>query len=283
MPRRSLLFAPGDDPRKLNKAVQSNADVVILELEDGVALDRKALARSTVREAATALDFGRRDKLIRVNDVTTPFFEGDVRETIDARPDGYVLPKVESPADVQRMCNLMDEAEARNGWSAGSIGLIVMIETPRGILNLREICESTPRLRAIIFGADDYASYIGAIRTRAATEVLYARGAVVNACGAYGLHAIDMVFTDLNDAAGLEQECALGRQLGFAGKQVIHPKQIDTVNRCFAPSEEEVAWARRVVDGFRASHGSAFALDGKMIDLPVMRQAERVLAQIDSL
>lgn len=283
MPRRSCLFAPGDDLRKLSKAAQSNADAVILELEDGVALDRKAIARQTVREAATSLDFGRREKLIRVNDVTTPFFEDDVRETITVKPAGFVLPKVESAEDVRHICNMIDEAEKARGWSAGDIGLIIMIETPRGILNLRDICEASPRLSAIIFGADDYAARIGAIRTHAASEVMFARGAVVNACGAYGLQAIDMVFIDFNDAAGLERECLQGRQMGFAGKQVIHPQQIDIVNRCFSPSEAEVAWARRVVDGFRASAGRAFALDGKMIDLPVVRQAERVLLQTPDL
>lgn len=286
MPRRSLLFAPGDDLRKLGKAAQSSADAVILELEDGVASDRKAIARQTVREAAAALDFGRREKLIRVNDVATPFFEADVRETIGTRPDGFVLPKVESAGDVRRICNLIDVAERERGWPAGGIGLIILIETPRGILNLREICEADARLRAIIFGAEDYASFIGARRTREASEVLFARSAVVNACGAFNLQPIDMVFIDFNDAAGLEQECMRGRQLGFAGKQVIHPKQIEIVNRCFTPSAEEITWARRVVDAFRASqhagHG-AFALDGKMIDLPVVRQAERILAQVDEM
>ncbi len=286
MPRRSLLFAPGDDLRKLGKAAQSSADAVILELEDGVASDRKAIARQTVREAAAALDFGRREKLIRVNDVATPFFEADVRETIGTRPDGFVLPKVESAGDVRRICNLIDVAERERGWPAGGIGLIILIETPRGILNLREICEADARLRAIIFGAEDYASFIGARRTREASEVLFARSAVVNACGAFNLQPIDMVFIDFNDAAGLEQECMRGRQLGFAGKQVIHPKQIEIVNRCFTPSAEEITWARRVMDAFRASQHAgrgAFALDGKMIDLPVVRQAERILAQVDEM
>ncbi len=286
MPRRSLLFAPGDDLRKLGKAAQSSADAVILELEDGVASDRKAIARQTVREAAAALDFGRREKLIRVNDVATPFFEADVRETIGTRPDGFVLPKVESAGDVRRICNLIDVAERERGWPAGGIGLIILIETPRGILNLREICEADARLRAIIFGAEDYASFIGARRTREASEVLFARSAVVNACGAFNLQPIDMVFIDFNDAAGLEQECMRGRQLGFAGKQVIHPKQIEIVNRCFTPSAEEITWARRVIDAFRASQHAgrgAFALDGKMIDLPVVRQAERILAQVDEM
>lgn len=286
MPRRSLLFAPGDDLRKLGKAAQSSADAVILELEDGVASDRKAIARQTVREAAAALDFGRREKLIRVNDVATPFFEADVRETIGTRPDGFVLPKVESAGDVRRICNLIDVAERERGWPAGGIDLIILIETPRGILNLREICEADARLRAIIFGAEDYASFIGARRTREASEVLFARSAVVNACGAFNLQPIDMVFIDFNDAAGLEQECMRGRQLGFAGKQVIHPKQIEIVNRCFTPSAEEITWARRVMDAFRASQHAgrgAFALDGKMIDLPVVRQAERILAQVDEM
>lgn len=270
--------------RKLSKAAQSNADAVILELEDGVAHDRKAIARQTVREAATALDFGRRERLIRVNDVTTPFFEDDVRETIDARPAGYVLPKVESAEDVWRICGLIDEAEAQRGWPAGQISLIILIETPRGILNLREICEAERRLKAIIFGAEDYASFIGAKRTREATEVLFARSAIVNACGAYGLQPIDMVFIDFNDDAGLAQECQQGRQLGFLGKQIIHPRQIDIVNRCFSPDEAEIAWARRVVEGFQASRlegRGAFALDGQMIDLPVVRQAERILSQIN--
>ncbi len=286
MPRRSLLFAPGDDLRKLGKAAQSSADAVILELEDGVASDRKAIARQTVREAAAALDFGRREKLIRVNDVATPFFEADVRETIGTRPDGFVLPKVESAGDVRRICNLIDVAERERGWPAGGIGLIILIETPRGILNLREICEADARLRAIIFGAEDYASFIGARRTREASEVLFARSAVVNACGAFNLQPIDMVFIDFNDAAGLEQECMRGRQLGFAGKQVIHPKQIEIVNRCFTPSAEEITWARRVIDAFHASQHAgrgAFALDGKMIDLPVVRQAERILAQVNEM
>jgi citrate lyase beta subunit len=281
-PRRSLLFAPGDDARKLAKAAQSNADCVILELEDGVALNRKAIARETVRDAAEMLDFGQRERLIRVNGVDTPFFEDDLRGTIDARPDGYVLPKVEGAADVQRLCRILDAAERERGWPAGGIGMIILVESPRGVLNLREICEADARLQAVIFGAEDYASLVGARRTREATEVLFARSAVVNACGAFGLRAIDMVFIDFNDDTGLEQECLRGRQLGFAGKQVIHPRQIDIVNRCFSPSESEIAWARRVVEGFRASqaegHG-AFALDGKMIDLPVVRQAERILRQ----
>jgi citrate lyase beta subunit len=283
---RSLLFAPGDDVRKLNKAALSNADAVILEMEDGVALDRKIVARQTIREAALSIDFGRRARFIRVNGVTTPFFHEDVLHTVDAHPDAYILPKAEREADVWRICELLDEAEQRRGWPAGGIGLILMIETPQGILNLREICNANTRLKALIFGAEDYASFIGATRTREATEVLFARSAVVNACGAFGLQAIDMVFIDFNDDAGLEHECMAGKQFGFTGKQVIHPRQIDIVNRCYSPSEAEIAWARRVIDGFKASQSDgrgAFALDGKMIDMPVVRQAERILAQLTKM
>ncbi len=285
-PRRSLLFAPGDDLRKLSKAARCNADCVILELEDGVAPNRKADARQTVIETLRTVDFGRRERLIRVNGTATPFFEADLRQTIGAHPDGYVLPKVESADEIKRISDFLGAAEREYGWEPESIALLILIESPRGLLNLREICEADSRLRAIFFGAEDYANLVGAQRTREATEVLFARSAVVNACGAFGLQPIDMVFIDFNDDAGLEAECKLGRGLGFVGKQVIHPRQIDIVNNTFSPSEAELAWARRVVEGFArsaAQGAGAFALDGKMIDMPIARQAERILAMADSL
>jgi citrate lyase beta subunit len=283
--RRSLLFAPGDDLRKITKASQCNADGVILELEDGVALNRKAEARKTIVDAIRILDFGKRERLIRVNGTTTSFFEDDLRETIEARPDTYILPKVEQASEVRRINDLIEHAERERGWSVGGIGLIVLVESPLGILNLREICEATSRLQAIIFGAEDYASFVGAKRTRSSIEVLYARSAVVNACAAFGLQALDMVHIDFNDLNALEEECLFGRQLGYTGKQVIHPKQIDTVNRCFSPTESEIAFARNLIQAFEKHQiegAGAFAYEGKMIDMPIVRQAQNILASADS-
>jgi citrate lyase beta subunit len=283
--RRSLLFAPGDDLRKITKASQSNADCVILELEDGVALNKKADARKTICEAMRTIDFGKRERLIRVNGTTTPLFDDDLRDTVDTKPDAYILPKAESADDVRRVSDFLELAESKRGWQLGGIGLIVIVETPLGILNLREICEATPRLQAIIFGAEDYAGFVGAKRTQSSIEVLYARSALVNACAAFGLQAIDMVNIDIHNLEALEEECLFGRQLGYSGKMVIHPKQIDIVNRCFSPTSEEIDFARRLVAAFehhQTNGAGAFNYEGKMIDMPVVRQAQNVLASVAS-
>lgn len=277
-PRRSLLFAPGDDVRKLIKAAASAADSVILELEDGVAPERKPLAREQMVEILRQVDFGARERLVRVNAVDSPWFEADLTMALTARPDGLVLPKVERAGDVAAVDQALAEAERVHGLPERALALLILIETPRGLIHAAELCAASSRLQAVIFGAEDYAGAAGAERTPAATEVLYARSHVVAVCGAFDLQPIDMVFIDFNDAAGLEAECRAGRQLGFVGKQVIHPRQLETVNAAFSPTPAQIAWAERVVAGFRAAAGGAFALEGKMIDAPVVRQAERILA-----
>jgi citrate lyase beta subunit len=272
------LFAPGDDVRKLIKAAASAADSVILELEDGVAPERKPLAREQMVEILRQVDFGARERLVRVNAVDSPWFEADLTMALTARPDGLVLPKVERAGDVAAVDQALAEAERVHGLPERALALLILIETPRGLIHAAELCAASSRLQAVIFGAEDYAGAAGAERTPAATEVLYARSHVVAVCGAFDLQPIDMVFIDFNDAAGLEAECRAGRQLGFVGKQVIHPRQLETVNAAFSPTPAQIAWAERVVAGFRAAAGGAFALEGKMIDAPVVRQAERILA-----
>jgi citrate lyase beta subunit len=158
--------------------------------------------------------------------------------------------------------------------------LLVGVETAKGILNLEEIAEADPRLEAIIFGAEDFAASVGATRTKEATEVLYARSAVVTACAANDLQAIDMVFIDFRDVEGLRLEAEQGARLGFSGKQIIHPNQVTPVQEAFTPSAEAIEYARRVVEAFTASQKEgkgAFALDGKMIDMPLLKNAQKVL------
>lgn len=281
-PRRSLLYVPGDSLRKVTKASSLPADTLILDLEDGVALSQKEAARLTVRQALREVDFGPRERLVRINNVNGPLAQLDLTITIEARPDGYVVPKVESAEDLLAVSHFVDEQERLNGWPAGHIRLLAMIETARAIMNLREIAQATPRLDALIFGAEDFAASIGAIRTRENGELFYARSALITAAGAYDLQAIDLVFVGLDDPAGLEAECRQGRHLGFVGKTVIHPGQIEITNRIFAPDAEEVAAARRLVDAF-AQHQQAgtgaFAYAGKMVDMPVIRLAQRLLAR----
>ncbi|MCS6846849.1 MAG: CoA ester lyase [Anaerolineae bacterium] len=280
--RRSLLFMPGDSARKIEKAAQLDADSVVMDLEDAVAPANKALARQTTRAALQTMDFGRRERLVRTNAWQTPFFADDVAETIAGRPDGYVIPKVHSAEDLAAARDLIAAQARQHGVEAGAIALLAIIETAKGVMNLREIAQLGPPLQALIFGADDLAADIGAVRTPSSIEVLYARSAVVIAAAANGLQAIDIVFFDLNDLAGLEEECRFGRQLGYTGKMVIHPRQLEIVNRAFAPSPEEIARAQRIVQAAReqaAAGLGAFALDGRMVDGPIIKQAENVLAR----
>jgi citrate lyase beta subunit len=280
--RRAPLFTPGDSDRKIAKAAATGADAVVLDLEDGVAPDRKAHGRKVVAEALAGLDFGESERLVRINAVGSGLEEEDLRATLDARPDGYVLPKVESAEAVRQVsCWLAAEEKAR-GWPEQGVVLLALIETAGGIVRLPEIAGSDGRLAALMFGAEDYAASVGAVRTREGIEVLYARSAVVAAAAAAGLDAIDTLFTDFADDEGLRRDARFARQLGYAGKLAIHPRQVPIIHEALTPTGEEIAQARRLLDAYRAHLGAgrgAFALDGKMVDMPMVRAAERVLAR----
>ena len=278
--RRSLLFMPGDSMRKIEKAANWEVDTVIMDLEDGVAQKRKAEARQTIAQALVTLDFGPRERLVRVNHVSTGLVEDEIAATVAGRPDGYIVPKVEDASELRSVDRLVSDAERAHHLSKGSTRLFAMIETALGIVNLREIARATSRLDGLIFGAEDLAGDIGCLRTKAAWEVFYARSAVVTAAAAYRLQAFDMVYPDFNDPAGLEEESRFARQLGFTGKTCIHPNQTPVVNRAFSPSPAEVEQAQRLVQAFaeqQAAGSGAFTFEGKMVDMPMLRAAEKVL------
>lgn len=282
--RRALLFIPGDDPKKIRKGAGLGADTVILDIEDGVALSNKAAARQTIFDALTdeALDFGRTERLVRVNPASTGWQAEDVAATITARPDGYVLPKAERADEVQRLADAIAEGERRAGIEPGTCKLIAIIETALGVVNLREIAASHPRLVGLMFGAEDLAGSIGAVRTPEGLEIAYARSAVVLHAAAYGLQAVDMVYTDFQDLDGLRRETRTAIQMGFTGKTAIHPAQVRVIEEAFTPSDEEVARARQIVRHFemqQADGTGVFAYEGKMVDMPMLRQAQRVLAR----
>jgi citrate lyase beta subunit len=284
-----MLYMPGDSLRKISKAAQLEVDSIVMDLEDGVAFNQKDEARRVSVEALGTLDFGRSERLIRLNpplsretDRATDLFLADFNNTIDAHPDGYVIPKVETARQIQIVEHHLDEAERRHGWPAGSIRLLALVETALGVMNLAGVAQASPRLAALMFGAEDLAGDLGAQRTRAGWEVFYARSAVVTAAAAFGLQAIDMVFVDLQDLEGLAAEATLARQMGYEGKMAIHPRQVEVLNRVFAPSPDEIERARRLVEAHAAHQAAgtgAFELGGKMVDLPVVRAAERVLAK----
>ena len=280
--RKSLLFLPGDSTRKIEKATQLPVDSVIMDLEDAVAVSQKDAARQIVVDALGNHNFGNRERLVRLNAGDTPFFQYDLEAVSVARPDGLVIPKVEGALELIEADEYLTEIERHNNWPLLSIRLLVIVETALGIMNLGEIATATPRLDALMFGAEDLAGDIGATRTRSGWEVLYARSAVVTTAAAYGLQAIDTVFVDLTDLAALEEDCTFAQQMGYIGKMAIHPNQVDVINSVFMPSDKDIAHAQRLITTFEAHQkagAGVFELDGKMVDMPMVRAAHRVLAR----
>ncbi len=280
-PRRSLLYVPGDDWRKITKAATLGVDCVCLDMEDGVALNRKDAARTIIPKALAELDFGRAERLVRINAIGSGLEEEDLRAALQVLPDGIVIPKVESPEQLDWAEKRLAEEEHRRGLPPGALRLWIGIETPRAILNLAQLA-AHPRLEALIFGSEDLAAALGATRTPQAWEVFYARSAVVLAAAAFGLQAIDMVSIELQDMERVRAEAIFGAQMGYSGKQIIHPNQVAPVHEAFTPSAEAVAQAQRVIEAYEAhlrEGKGAFALDGKMIDLPLVKAARNVLAR----
>ena len=277
--RRALLYMPGDDRRKIEKALTLGVDCICMDMEDGVAVNRKAEARAAIAKALQELDFGQSEKLARINSVGTGWERDDIDAVLPFHPDGIVIPKIESLEQVEWGSKIIEAAELQYGWPLKSIRMLVGVETAKGILNLKEIA-SHPRLDGIIFGGEDFAASIGARRTRDASELMYARQAVVTACAAFGLQAIDIVYIDFKDAEGLRAEAEQGAGFGFSGKQVIHPNQVKVTQEAFTPSDKMIEEARRIVETFEASQKEgkgAYALDGKMIDMPLLKNAQKVL------
>ncbi|HEX5941654.1 MAG TPA: CoA ester lyase [Anaerolineales bacterium] len=278
--RRALLYMPGDDRRKIEKATTLGVDCVCMDMEDGVAITQKSEARAVIAEAMKQLDFGGSERCIRINSVGSGLEKYDLAAAVATNPDAVVVPKVETAQQVRAISEYIEVYERSSRMPLGSIRMLVGVETAKGILNLKEIAEADRRLEAIIFGAEDYAASIGATRTREATEVLYARSAVITACAANDMQAIDMVYIDFRDIEGLRLEAQQGAALGFSGKQIIHPNQVAPVQEAFTPSAEAIEYAQRVVEAFTTSQKEgrgAFALDGKMIDMPLLKNAQKVL------
>jgi citrate lyase beta subunit len=277
--RRALLYMPGNDWKKITKALTLSVDCICMDMEDGVALNRKPEARATIAKALQELDFDASEKLVRVNAVGSGLEQDDIEAVLPHRSDGIVIPKVESLDQIEWGDEIIEKAELDNGWPVNSIRMLVGIETAKGILNLKKIA-SHPRLDGVIFGGEDFAASIGATRTEDSIELLYARQAVVTACAAYGLQAIDIVTIDFRNLERVRREAEFGAGLGFSGKQIIHPNQVTPVQEAFTPDDESITLAKRVVEAFESHQKEGkgvFALDGQMIDMPLVKNAQKVL------
>lgn len=282
--RRAILYMPGDNWKMITKSITLGVDSICMDMEDGTAVNKKVEARETIAKALQELDFGSSEKLARINSVGSGWEKEDIEAVLPYQPDGIVIPKVESYDQVEWASKIIESAELKKGWKVNSIRILIGIETAKGILNLKEIA-AHPRLDAMIFGGEDFATSIGATRTKDAIELLYARQAVIVACAAYDLQAIDIVTIDYKDMEMLKAESEFGAGLGFSGKQIIHPNQVSAVQEAFTPSDEEIAHAKRIVETFESNQKEgkgAYALDGKMIDMPLLKNAQKVLVRAKS-
>jgi citrate lyase subunit beta / citryl-CoA lyase len=281
---RSPLFAPGDSERKMTKAIASAADAIILDLEDSVAAPAKPTARAMVPEVVRA--HPGRALIVRVNPRSTPWYLEDLAAIIPARPAAVMLPKCSGPDDLIALDHHLEVLEAAAGARVGSVGVVAIVtETAASVFTLGAYAGAASRLLAICFGAEDLSADLG-ISPRYPdgaypAPVVLARAQVLVAAGALGVPAIDTPYPDHGDPIGLRREADAAAADGFAGKILIHPAQIDPVNAAFTPSAEQVRWAERVRDAFAANpDAGVFALDGKMIDRPHYKLAQRILAAV---
>lgn len=282
--RRALLFCPGTERRKIEKAAELDVDAVIIDLEDAAALTRKDDARETTVGALDDLDFGRSERVVRINPVGSGFEEDDLARLRDGRtpPDAIMLPKTERADHLTWLADRLAGIEKHHGIPLRSTHVLALIETALGVVNLREIAFAHERVDALVFGAEDLCGDIGATRTAAGVEVAWAKQALVVHAAAAGRQAIDTPYVALGDVSGLVTDTRAGLELGYTGRLAIHPRQVDPIVGVFTPTAEEIAAAKRLIaahDEHQAAGRGVFELDGKMVDMPMVRSAERVLTR----
>ncbi|MFN8633660.1 MAG: CoA ester lyase [Chloroflexota bacterium] len=279
---RSLLFVPGHRARFYEKLAEFRPDAVIVDLEDAVPPAEKPLARSMVHERLGTPLLAGLQVFVRVNAVDTPYFRDDVRGVVATGLDGIFLPKASTAEQLHEANMLLAQAELRVGVPMGAVRIVPIVESVRGALNARDLATAAPRVMALAFGAEDFSLDLGVERSRDGIETLYPRAQVALAAHDGGKLAIDTPWTAIDDPDGLLRETRQGRQLGYVAKQAIHPSQIASIHQVFTPTADEVAWAKRVIEAYDEAIGrgtGAINLDGKLIDVPMVARARRVLEQ----
>ena len=278
--RRAMMFMPGNNPAMLQNAGMYGADTVIFDVEDAVAVSEKDAARQLVHNAIKRLQYPC-EVAVRINHIQTPFGLDDLKVILPAKPDLIRLPKAETGQDIKIIDEIIGEAEAKYGFAAGSIGMMAAIETAKGLMHAYEIATASPRMVALAIGGEDFVADLKTSRSREGWELFVARSQLLLAARAAGIQAIDSVFANANDDEGFLAETRLIKELGFDGKSVINPRQVRMAQEVFTPSEKEIKNAERVLAAYKEAlerKSGVVALDGKMIDTPIVTRAERVLA-----
>ena len=280
--RRSMLYVPGNMPGMLQNIPVFEADGVMIDLEDAVPLMEKDSARLLTRNFLSAYKERNKEMFVRINALDTPYAADDLREILPALPDGIRLPKADNPEIVERLDTLLTEGEERLGLTIGHFKIIPSIESAQGVLNCVETARASKRLVALAFGAEDYTASMEINRTKTGEELFSARTQVVWAAKAAGVQAIDSIFSDVNDMEALRAETLLIKRLGFTGKSLVNPRQIEVIHEVFRPTAEEIQNALEVMDAIKRAREmgtGVISLRGKMVDAPVVTRAARTIRE----
>ncbi len=278
--RRTMLFVPGNNPGMLADAHIYGSDSIMLDLEDSVTLAEKDAARMLVYNALKTIDYGDVEVVVRVNPLSTPFGEQDIRAMVAGGAQVIRMPKTETAQDVIDTEKCIEKAEKDFGREVGSTKILTAVESALGIVNAYAIATASRRNIGIALGAEDYCANLKTTRSAEGTELFYARSAIVVAARAAGISALDTVYSNVNDDEGLIEQTKLIKQLGFDGKSIINPRQIAPILSVFKPTEAEIAKALRIVNAAREARergSGVVSLDGKMVDKPVEARAQRVI------
>ncbi|WP_301100528.1 aldolase/citrate lyase family protein [Propionivibrio sp.] len=278
--RRTLLYVPGNMPSMLQNIPLFQCDAVIIDLEDAVPLSEKDAARILVRRFLESYKERNKEILVRINGLDTKWALDDLKAVLPSIPDGIRLPKADSPEIVERLDTLLTEYEEELGLGIGHFKILPSIETAQGVINATRTARASTRLIGLAFGAEDYTATMEINRTKTGEELFNARMNVLWAAKAAGIQAIDSIFSDVNDMEALRVETELIKRLGFTGKCMVNPRQTDVIHDVFAPKQDEIDYALQVMDAIKRAREmgtGVISLKGKMIDVPIVIRAARVL------
>jgi citrate lyase subunit beta / citryl-CoA lyase len=278
--RRTLLYVPGNMPSMLQNIPVFGSDSVIIDLEDAVPHTEKDAARRLVRRFLEGYRDRNKEILVRINALDSGWAQDDLREVLPALPDGIRLPKADSPEVVERLDTLLTEFEEELGLEIGRFQILPSIESALGVIHAIDIAQTSKRLLGLAFGAEDYTASMEIERTKTGDELMNARARVVWAAKAAGIQAIDSIFADVKDVDGLRRETELVKALGYTGKSLVNPRQIEVVHEVFAPKPAEIAYALQVIEAIQRAREmgtGVISLSGKMVDAPVVKRAYRTL------
>ncbi len=278
--RRTMMFVPGNNPAMVKDAGIYGADSIMFDLEDAVSLAEKDAARDLVYEALTTVDYGDAELVVRINGLDTPFYENDIKAMVKAKVDVIRLPKAESADMIHELESLVAAAETEFNVEPGSIHLMAAIESAKGVLNAPAIAAASDRMIGIALSAEDYTTDMKTHRYPDGAELEFARNMVLHAARAAGIAAFDTVFTNMDDTEGFNRETNYIHQLGFDGKSLVNPRQVEMVNKVYEPTQAEIENAQNVINAIeeaRTNGSGVISMNGQMVDRPVALRAQRVM------